>query len=392
MSNKHIKTSYLIIGAGIAGLSLGIGLAQRKKNFLIIDKVPKISGIGAGIGLTSNAIAALKTIGMDTKVQQVSNPLIGLSLANSKGKIIAEGNPQKLPGYNLTNYAIHRGHLHTCLLDELPHEYLMEHLECQTIRYHEKVYEVQCKNGTIIHCDYLIGADGINSVVRQFLFPESKLRYAGYTCWRAVINWPEQLPSSSIETWGAQGRFGITPLQNGQVYWYACINAPQVKDKQFTQFQIKDLQQRFSSYHHLVTLALQHTHDEHLIQNDIFDLQPLKQYHKAHAVLIGDAAHATTPNLGQGACMGFEDVTVLLQEIDKATSTKIDDAFAKFTQRRQQRCNQLVNTARLLGSIAQIDQPWLIAIRNNAMGLIPQAIQNQQLKKVLDTRSLNLTD
>lgn len=382
-----LQTDVLIIGAGIAGLTLGIGLKQREYDFLIMDKMPNIKGIGAGIGISSNAIEALKWIGMDEKIKAIANPLQSLMLLKQNGTPLLDGNPAIIKGYDLTNYALHRSLLHESLYQEIPIEKFLVPEQLVSIKKESNYFIVKTTTGLIIKCNYIIGADGLHSIVRQYFPIKNKITYAGYTCWRAIIDWPEELPKSSMETWGKNGRFGLTPLINNQLYWYACINTAHPKDPYFSNFTIENLRQNFENYHRNITLALTHTQNDQLIHNDISYLQPLDYYHFENMVLIGDAAHATTPNLGQGACMGIEDAIVLLQEMDRSKNNTTA-AFANYSQRRVARCKKLVQTATALGKVAQWDNNLLIGLRNKLFPLMPKSLQAKQLKMVLDTQHL----
>src|SRR5699024_3885767 len=104
--------------------------------------------------------------------------------------------------------------------------------------------------------------------------------------------------------WGKKGRFGITPISRDTVYWFACINSE--LDGEIRNFELKDLQRRFQDYHPLVHQLLSVSNAEKIISGPIMDVKPLGQFKFSRMLLIGDAAHATTPNMGQGACMALE--------------------------------------------------------------------------------------
>src|SRR5690606_20169834 len=109
------------------------------------------------------------------------------------------------------------------------------------------------------------------------------------------------------ETWGSKGRFGMTPLVGNKIYWYACINATE-NNTQYKNYTVNDLRHNFASYHQPVAQILDGTKNEQLIWNDIIDIEPLQHLAFGPILLIGDAGHATTPNMGQGACQAIEDV------------------------------------------------------------------------------------
>jgi 2-polyprenyl-6-methoxyphenol hydroxylase-like FAD-dependent oxidoreductase len=378
-----LDTEYLIVGAGIAGLTLAIGFKQRNIPFVLIEKNKIIDGIGAGLGISSNAILAFQKLNIHKNIQRIANPLQHLNIVDENGKLLIKGDPYILPNYDLTNYALHRSDLHKTLLELVPKEHIQTQKELVSIKPLTEGYEVIYSDNTTFRCKYIIGADGIYSQIRHHIFPKSNIIYSGYTCWRATISLKYHTPHQSTETWGKAGRFGITPLTNDRIYWYACINTPTVRDTKYSQYNVEDLRNNFANYHQDIVTCLTHTTDDLLIHNDISYLEPLSQYHLGGIVLIGDAAHATTPNLGQGACMGIEDAVVLLQEIDKY-SHKVHKAFEQYSKRRISRCQFIVNRSTQMGKIAQLDNPILIAIRNQLVSIIPPFIQRNQFKKLLD--------
>jgi 2-polyprenyl-6-methoxyphenol hydroxylase-like FAD-dependent oxidoreductase len=238
------------------------------------------------------------------------------------------------------------------------------------------------QDGTMHETDYLIAAEGIHSVVRRYVLPDCKPRYAGYTCWRAVIDNSKLWLNECSETWGSKGRFGIVPLADNKIYWFACVNTV-ANNTAIKNYTVPDLQKQFAGYHYPVEAILKATKNENLIWADINDLKPINRYAFNNILLIGDAAHATTPNLGQGACQAVEDAVILAAAIKNNSDTTA--AFKKFEQRRLKRTHWIVNTSRRIGKIAQLEQKQLIRIRNFILKNIPQSVNDRQFKKLYNT-------
>ncbi|MEJ7681590.1 MAG: FAD-dependent monooxygenase [Segetibacter sp.] len=238
-------------------------------------------------------------------------------------------------------------------------------------------YAVLFDDGSELETNCLIVAEGINSPIRKKLLPGSRLRYSGYTCWRGVVDNSSLKMDETSETWGAKGRFGIVPMANNTVYWFACINA-EANSETFRSYKIKNLLGHFKDYHSPIPQILSDTADEALIWGDINDLVPIDKYAFGNAVLIGDAAHATTPNMGQGACQAIEDAVILSWEIQR--SEDIQSAFKSFENKRLKRTHFIVNRSYQIGKIAQEHNPLLIRLRNMALRLIPQKINEKQLE------------
>src|SRR5690606_39263464 len=238
-------------------------------------------------------------------------------------------------------------------------------------------------DGSSSHADYLIAADGIHSVFRKRLLLTSKIRYSGYTCWRAVI---DQLPSNfnpdeASESWGLGVRFGIVPLSKNRIYWFATSNA-QPNDKRMATMTPSEIAVLFKKFHSPVNELINATRQEQLLHNDILDVVPIKQFAFGNIVLLGDAAHATTPNLGQGACMAIEDAVVLANCM--VTENDSLRAFKNFEKKRIARTTHIVKTSYTLGKVGQFSNPLLATIRNAAMRLTPESIAEKQLKFLYD--------
>ena len=281
--------------------------------------------------------------------------------------------------YGISNFVIHRADLHEVLQNHLAPGSLLLGKRCAGIKQQADQVQVIFTDGTQATANLLIAADGINSVVRRQLLPQSQPRYAGYTCWRAVIQNPgvEINNMISAETWAPQGRVGIAPLQDNSIYWYACINAPE-RDERMRQMTPEKLAAHFAGVNPPIEAVLAATRQEQLIWNDIADLKPLDRFAYGRVVLLGDAAHATTPNMGQGACQAIEDAVVLGQCLEQEAS--VAAALALYEKRRVARTAKVIRLSRLLGQVAQWQQPLLGSLRNSVFRITPESITQRQME------------
>jgi 2-polyprenyl-6-methoxyphenol hydroxylase-like FAD-dependent oxidoreductase len=168
------------------------------------------------------------------------------------------------------------------------------------------------------------------------------------------------------------------PLANGRAYWFACLNSATARNPEFQRFTLADLQRHFGHFHAPIPQVLARTRPEQLLWGDILDLRPLPQFHFGRVLLLGDAAHATTPNMGQGAGMAVEDAAMLgrcLQEIPHDWPA----AFALFTTRRRPRTTRIVEQSWQLGKAAQLTSAPLVALRNWVMRHLPRRLNQQQM-------------
>lgn len=374
--------TYAILGGGIAGLTAAIALRKAGIAADVFESAPQVKPLGAGLLLAANAVKGYQKLGISEQIIAKGRFLPFFSILDRDGRTITQADAEVIGRkYGVHNFAIHRADLHEALLSELDasrihtgkHAVKAERQADKTI--------VFFQDGTTHETDYLIVADGIHSAIRQQLLPGSAPRYAGYTCWRAVIDSPGLTMKGASETWGTEGRFGIVPLANGKIYWFACVNAPQ-GDPAMRSMTVAGLEHIFGKFHEPVPVILRHTRDENLIWNDIIDLKPLSRYAFGNILLIGDAAHATTPNMGQGACQAVEDAVILADELRRAGNA--GSAFVAFEKRRLKRTHVIVNNSWKLGRIAQTDNSLLASLRNFLMRLIPESVNERQMKTLLE--------
>lgn len=369
----------IINGGGIAGLTAAIALRKLGIGVDVFESAKEIKTVGAGLVIQTNAIKALEYLGIEDKIIESANPINQLAILDEKGKVIKNQKPSSENRELFAGLAIHRHTLHRILKSYLPENILFTNKKVISFSYIDEKVILHFEDGSTAEGDYLISADGINSNIRLQILPDSKPRYAGYFCWRSVIDNANPKITEATETWGSKGRFGIVPINENRIYWYATINSSQF-DVKTNHYSLKNLQEHFSDYHLLVQQVLEKSSDDNLIKNPISDIKPLSHFAFNKVLLIGDAAHATTPNLGQGACQGIEDVMVLHQEI--AVNNDIPSAFKSFEKRRIEKTKLIIETSRKLGAIGQIERKFLVSLRNMIFKLTPEFVTEYQFKKI----------
>ncbi|WP_153797565.1 FAD-dependent monooxygenase [Foetidibacter luteolus] len=368
-----------IAGAGIAGLTTAIALKNKGIETQIFEAAPAVKGIGAGLALAANAMQAFERLGIAEEVSRCGRMLPSFTIYDEKKKVINRTNSEAISKkYGADNFTIHRAALYDLLYSKLNPQQVVINKKLVAAEQLPNGIKLVFQDGSIHFTDALIAADGIHSSIRKKLLPASAPRYAGYTCWRAVINNDFLNLTETSETWGLKGRFGIVPLLD-KVYWFACINAP-YSSSRMKAFTIDDLQRHFKDFHEPIPAILQQTKNEHLIWNDIMDIRPIHQYAFGNILLIGDAAHATTPNLGQGACQAIEDAVILANEL--AANANIPEAFKQFEQRRLKRTHYITNTSWKIGKAAQTSNRLFAGIRNTLFRLLPQSVNEKQFQKL----------
>ncbi|MCB2377763.1 FAD-dependent monooxygenase [Hymenobacter sp. BT635] len=373
--------SFIIIGAGIGGLTTAHALLSQGHSVRVYEAAARLREIGAGVVLGANAMRSLSRLQLQEAVQAQGTPITRLSLSNQQGQTLQTTDPTYFARkIGFDNLGIHRAALQRVLLAGLPAGIVRLGTRLERFEATAAGVTAHFADGSQAQADALIGADGLHSAVRRQLLPASQPRFAGYTCWRAVVEAPQlALPvGSSMEIWGNGGRrIGFVPVGQGQVYWFACLNSAEPRNPHFAAFRVADLQRTFADFPAPIPGLLACTTDAQLLWNDILDLPPLTALAYGRVLLLGDAGHATTPNMGQGAGQAVEDAAALA---DCLTATPdITAAFQAFERRRLPRTTRIVNMSWQLGRMAQLENPVLVGVRNALMRCLPQAVSQQQM-------------
>ena len=196
-------------------------------------------------------------------------------------------------------------------------------------------------------------------------------------------DFPHYNPKVFIETWGRNGRFGLVPLTNNGIYWFACVNA-KVRDSRLKSYTTQDLIKRFDGYHGLIPQILAQTSDHQLLHHDIYYLPPIRRFAFGLVVLLGDAAHAMTPNMGQGAGQSIEDAVILAGHLKQ--HPVMTEALERYESERIARTKKITRMSNRIGMVAQLDKPISIALRDALFPLIPVKILEKQLNNLYEVK------
>lgn len=380
----NFEKGLTILGGGIGGLSTAIALQRKGFPVTLYEAAPTFKPLGAGLSLSGNAMRAYHEIGIDEHVISIGCQLQVARGKDQQGKLISETSSAELKEQFgvLNNFTLHRADLHELLLGLLKPGTVQLGKAATSVRQDDQGVIIEFADGSAVTAGYLIAADGIHSIVRKQLLPDSLPRYSGYTCWRSVVS---DLPpginmNEMTETWGGGRRFGVVPVNGNRIYWFATLDAPQ-NDPRMRAATVKDLQEIFRGFHFPIPEILERTRNEQLIWSDIIDIKPIRRFAFGRILLIGDAAHATTPNLGQGACMAIEDAATLMNALVRYEPV---EAFRRFEKHRIARTTGIVNQSWKVGQLTQLSHPLLIALRNAAFRSLPKSVVLNRLKNLFD--------
>lgn len=365
-----------IIGAGIGGLTTAIALKQKGFEVEIFEASKGFRKAGSGINLAINAMQVYKRLGIYEEIASLGNYTNALHITDEELNKITSVNLQNAEvAYKAKTYAIHRATLHTILVNRLTDIPIHLNKKLQSLSQENNKISIRFEDGTSQTPDILIGADGIHSMVRKSIFSNTKLRVAKQVCWRGIVKLtiPNKYKTELNELWGKGKRFGFVHINENEVYWYALANYKTDYQKEYANTNLAEL---FSSFNPLVKKIIANTNKRDIIFNEMIDLKPITTWHKNNVCLIGDAAHATTPNLGQDACQAIESAYVIAECLASEKNTQ--KAFNKLEKTRKNTAEQIVNKSWSIGKIAHLKNNFAIFLRNSIIKLMPKKLSERQ--------------
>lgn len=356
----------LIIGGGIGGLAAAVALRKVGVAAAVFEKAPQIAEIGAGVSLWSNAVIALRRLGLEAQA------LAAGSIFDYVATVSPDGH--ELPGFDVAaigakagapSICIRRAALQRLLLDAAmaAGATVQTGRECIGFAAEGAGCIARFADGSEAEGDVLIGADGVHSAVRAALFGEEKLRFANALAWRGIAHGvADRLPPRRpLVVTGRGTHAGFFDCGSGDIYWFLTRNiAPGSHPGEAgNKAEILALT---AGWRGPAQWCFAATNEDAILRNDIYDRPGRSVWGAGRVTLLGDAAHAMTPNFGQGACQALEDAVVLADALRRPGSA--DAALRDYEARRQQRANFVVAQSRRFGAILQLANPIAVWLRD----------------------------
>jgi 2-polyprenyl-6-methoxyphenol hydroxylase-like FAD-dependent oxidoreductase len=367
----------VIVGGGIGGLAAAIALRQRGFAPRLYEAAPELREVGAGIWVSPNAMQVLARLGLAEVITREGAPIRAVELRDARAGLLSRADLAYVEReFGHPTVAIHRGALQRVLAEHAG-DAVRTGARCTGVEARGERVVVRFEDGGETEADVVIGADGVHSAVRESIFPGVKMRYSGQAAYRATLEYtlPPGFDGVGWEVWSAGARFGLSSIRPGEVYWYAAFDAPEggVDAPGTLRGSLQALAAPFPAPIPALVAA---TDEARVTRTDLGDFEPIGRWHRGRVALLGDAAHATTPNLGQGGAQAIEDAWVVADRL--AAHDTPQAAFADYERIRMPKARMVVNTSWRFGKMAHLSNPLARGARNLLMRLAPQSLARRQ--------------
>jgi 2-polyprenyl-6-methoxyphenol hydroxylase-like FAD-dependent oxidoreductase len=281
--------------------------------------------------------------------------------------------------FGYTTTAIKRARLQELLLREIDPANVLLAKTYVSLHQSPDGVAVSFADGSTLTAGFVVAADGIHSPIRTQLFPSVRFAGTGHVVWRGMSEMQLAPPykQAIMEAWSEGLRFGFSEVADGVVDWFVVLKASLAPtDRHRIKARLQAIFRRFA---YPVPNILASTDEARIIRNEIADFDPIPNWSRGRVCLIGDAAHASTPYLGQGGCQAVEDAYVLAQCLHREATPAL--AFAAMQRLRRSRATHIVRASRLMGQLGH----WTNAagaIRNFTMRAAPAWLVEQPFFRV----------
>ncbi|MFB7911142.1 FAD-dependent monooxygenase [Kitasatospora sp. NPDC056076] len=364
----------IVIGGGIGGLTAALALHRQGVPVTVHERAANLEPVGAGLALAPNALRALDLLGVGPRLRARATDHPAVGIRHPSGRWLVRTTSAAVRArFGDSVAAVARAEVIAALVDALPEGTVRTDSPATVTDPgdHHRPAVVRTREGDRAAA-LVVAADGIHSATRSLLFPHHPgPRYSGFTTWRAIVTPGARLrPAAAGEVWGPGRLAGIVPLAEDRVYVYGAALAPagaRAGDE------AAELRRLFGDWCAPVPQLFALAEPDRLLRNDVRELaDPLPAHHHGRVALLGDAAHAMCPFLGQGACQAIEDAVVLASLLTPAGDPAT--ALPAYTAARLPRTTAVVTASRRTGSLVALRTPAATLLRTTALtlaGLLP---------------------
>jgi len=348
----------LIVGGGIAGLSVATALHRQGLTPELVERSTTWPAVGAGINLPANGVRVLRALGVGEAVNRTATVIRRWGFFDQQGALLCETDLEDLWRDVGPSLGITRVRLQEALVAGAAVSHRLG-VSLTALTQDDDRVRVSFSDGMSGDYDLVVGADGIHSTVRELALSASSPSYAGTMAWRSVI--PTRPPGilDMMVLMGEGSFFGLAPMGEGHTYGFGAVGGARFKDPIVGR--LERFRRRFAEFGAPVPAYLAALQSDEQLHFGAIEWVEVDEWHRGRVVLLGDAAHAGPPHMGEGGCMAMEDALVLADVLRKAES--VESALDAYVRRRRPRAGWVQEQSRAAA------QAWVLppAVRNAAL-------------------------
>lgn len=365
----------VVTGAGIVGLTAASALADLGWSVVVVEAAEDLAAlqVAGALHLWTNAVRALQALGLAADVAAVGLPLETTLYCDHRGRELARW-PVGEIGRSLQapDLAVARKDLHNALVAAAlrrPNLRLLTGTRCLSLAERSGTVRVTLSRGPELDAALVVAADGIRSQLRaRHIAPAAAPRYSGYGQWQAVIPAAPVLAAGGDQLerimFGRGRRAVLHPVRGDRMLWEAILyGPPEIAQARGDKAM---LLRTLAGFPAPLLAAIEATDAAAIDAQPVYDLPPLSHWCSDRIALVGDAAHAMTTNLSQGACQGIEDVLVLCASLDRLPD--VPSALQAYQRRRMPRVTPLARRSRRVAGVGGWSGRASVAVRNRILG------------------------
>lgn len=381
-----------IIGAGMAGLTTGIALKKFGHDVKIYEQAEQILPVGAAISLWSNGVKCLNYLGLTEQVSKLGGQMDNLAYVDGlTGDVMTQFSLMPLiEEVGQRPYPVSRADLQNMLMDEFGRDDI--HLGKKMVALEDDGQQVTVSfaDGSTLQTELLVGADGTHSMTRAYVLGEAvERRYAGYVNWNGLVEISANLaPADQWTTFVGEGkRVSLMPVADNRFYFFFDVPLPVGLANDRSQYKTL-LKEYFTGWCPQVQTLIDSIDEQRTNRVEIHDIEPFADFYKGNVVIIGDAAHSTTPDIGQGGCQAMEDAIYLARAL-QINTLGLQDSLRRYQNKRNERANELVLRARKRCDVTHmkdeaVTKQWYEELRREQGPHVMRGIINNIIGNPLD--------
>ncbi len=371
----------IVIGAGMGGLSTGIAMRQAGYEVEIYDRVRELRPAGAGISLWSNGVKVLNRLGLGKEIASIGGEMNSMAYYGKTGETLTEFSLKSLiDTVGQCPYPVARTDLQGMLLDVFGADQVQLNSKCVAVEQDADSVTAIFEDGRKATADVLVAADGTHSFIRSYVLGHpTERRYVGYVNWNGLV--PASDALAPKDSWviyvGDHQRASMMPVGDDRFYFFFDVPLPKGTQSNPETYR-EELSGYFKDWADPVQTLIQTLDPLKTNRVEIHDIEPLTVLTKGREARLGDAAHSTAPDLGQGGCQAMEDALVLATYL-QTTNVSVEDALNRYADARRDRVADVINRARKRSNVTHGKDPaktqsWYEALKQEDGSDIMDAI------------------